>query len=49
MAEEKPRANANVPYDPTKTDQIEMQQGKADTAPQTVTRAIPPRQPLFRR
>ena len=46
---EKPQPNVNIPPDPTKSDQIEMQQGQADTATQTVPRATAPRQPLFRR
>ena len=49
MAEEKPQPNVNVPPDPTKRDQIEMQQGQAGTATQTVPCATTPRQPLFRR
>ena len=49
MAEQKPQPNVNIPPDPTNVDQIEMQQGQADTALQTVPRPAPPRQPLFRK
>lgn len=49
MTDEKPQENVNIPPDPKKADQIEMQQGEAGTVTQAAPRPAPPRQPLFRR
>ena len=49
MAHEKTQPNVSVPPDPTKLDQIEMQQGQTGTVTQTAARPAPPRQPLFRK
>ena len=49
MADEKPQQNVSVPSDPTKPDQMEMQQGETNTVTQTAPRPASPRQPLFRK
>jgi len=49
MAEKKPQPKVNAPSDSTKSNQVETQQGQADTATQTDLRATAPPQPLFRR
>jgi len=49
MAKEKPQPNVNIPLEPKKVDQFEMQQGQADTTTQMALRPAPPRQPLFRK